>query len=122
MSTILVCGSRNWTDVPAVFRELDRLQPTKIIHGSARGADIAGALWAQHRGIPVLAFVANWNLFGKKAGPLRNAQMIAQKPDLVVAFRMNGESPGTDDCLRQARAAGIPTITLQPADVEEHRV
>ena len=36
------------------------------------------------------------------------------KPDRVIAFRMPGESRGTDDMVRRARAAGIPVEVVEP--------
>ncbi|MCY0885078.1 MAG: hypothetical protein OWV35_04255 [Firmicutes bacterium] len=33
--------------------------------------------------------------------------MLARGVDVVLAFRAPGPSPGTDDLIRQARAAGV---------------
>ena len=112
MPRILVCGDRKWTDEWAIRRELWRRmesEPT-IIHGAARGADsIAGEI-AGRLGLAVLAFPAQWEKYGKAAGPIRNKQMLDEgKPNLVLAFHKNlAASKGTADMVRQARKRGIP--------------
>jgi hypothetical protein len=35
----------------------------------------------------VVPFEANWNLYGNRAGPIRNAKLLDDfKPDLLIAF------------------------------------
>lgn len=66
------------------------------------------AQWAKDRGLPVQEFPANWNLYGKRAGPIRNGQMLEEgKPEMVVAFR-GPNSRGTQNMINQAEKAGIP--------------
>jgi hypothetical protein len=88
-----------------VFRELDELQPTEVIEGCARGPDTFAESWAKSNGVPCRRFPALWGVYGRSAGHLRNQQMIATKPDLVLAFNLG--TPGTDDTVRQAHEAGI---------------
>ncbi len=57
-------------------------------------------------------FHAEWMKYGKAAGPIRNARMLAEgKPDLVVAFP---GGRGTADMLRRVREAGIEVIEPLP--------
>jgi len=52
--------------------------------------------------------MANWAELGRKAGPIRNQQMLDEgKPNLVVAFP---GGRGTADIVRRARAAGIEVV------------
>lgn len=107
--TVVVTGSRNWTDAGAIRVELMRLPiNTTVIHGGARGADLLAMSIAQDIGLPVITFPANWKEFGKRAGPIRNQDMIEQHPDLVLAFPLK-DSIGTWDCVRKAEKAGIQT-------------
>jgi hypothetical protein len=85
---------------------LRKLAPTTIIHGGASGADALASECCLRLGVPCEVYKAKWSVYGKAAGPIRNAVMIATKPDLVVAF-WDGRSRGTLDCMTQARAAGI---------------
>lgn len=114
---ILVCGSRDWTDERAIT---DALLPYQagfpsdplVIHGAARGADEIAAWIAENLGLPTRAFPADWKTHGKRAGFLRNLQMLDEEPDLVIAFQRNG-SRGTQHTIDEARRRGIP--------VEVHR-
>jgi len=82
-----------------------------IIQGEARGADTIAKNIAVFLGIHVLGFPAQWGLYGKAAGPMRNRQMLDQgKPDLVVGFHDQiHHSKGTKDMLLKAATAGIPS-------------
>ena len=103
---ILVCGHREFNDVPLLEGILDDLKPTTIIEGEARGADTLSRLYGERRGIPVLRFPADWNKYGNAAGPIRNKQMLTEgKPDLVVAF-LSKDSKGTKDMIKQAKDYG----------------
>lgn len=106
---ILVCGGRDYTDKEAVFRALDavhaKLGITCIIHGDARGADRIGKEWALSRRINHEPYPADWNNNGKRAGPIRNQQMLDEgNPDGVVEFP---GGTGTADMCRRAEAAGL---------------
>lgn len=107
---LLVCGGRDYHDRETVFRELDKLAPALVIHGGAPGADTLAATWCVATRTPELRFPAEWSLYGKAAGPLRNQQMLDEgKPTLVLAFP---GGRGTADMIRRARKAGIPVNNM----------
>ncbi len=111
---LLVCGGRDFTDRDAAFAAIDRVHAERgvalLIHGAARGGDTFGAEWAEARGVPVLAFHADWAGLGRKAGPIRNQRMLDEgRPDLVLALP---GGRGTADMVRCASAAGVEV--LQP--------
>ena len=107
----IVCtGSRGWTDEATIqrrFRALSKGRGTHIIVGEARGADEMVALEALRRGFTLSVATADWERHGKRAGPIRNRQMLDLKPDLVLAFQ-RGDSPGTKDTINEARRRGLP--------------
>lgn len=79
-----------------------------MIQGGALGADKFAAEWARSK--PELQrYVcrAEWDKYGKKAGPMRNARMLEWKPDLVVAF---AGGVGTENMVKQAEQAGVKVI------------
>ncbi len=113
---VLICGSRDWDDRDPITEYIYSLRKgTIIIHGAARGADTLAGTIARSRGLEVREHPANWEEFGRRAGPIRNATMLAkEKPDLVVAFTLNlAESKGTKDMVQRAIAAGIP-VEVKP--------
>lgn len=85
---------------------LNEIDITEIIHGAARGADTMAGDYGYASKIPVRTFPADWDQYGKRAGPIRNHQMLAEKPDLVVGF-IGPNSRGTKHMLDIAKKAGI---------------
>ena len=106
---ILICGDRNWTDRTAIARELRRFNPMAdtIIHGAARGADSLVGYLAKTMGFAVRSYPAQWDTYGRAAGPIRNKLMLDQDPDLVLAFHPDiTQSKGTGNMVKIAQAKG----------------
>jgi hypothetical protein len=113
---LLVCGGRDFDSVGDAHRMLNALHElrpiTLIIHGNATGADSIAASWAKNLGIKTLAFPADWYRYGKRAGPIRNKQMLDEgKPTAVLAFP---GGRGTLNMVEQARAVGVTVIEAPP--------
>lgn len=127
---VLVCGSRHFNDMDLLSKTLSSIDQgkniTTIIHGRAKGADYLAGIWAHNMNIVTEEYPANWEVFGKSAGPIRNKQMLDEgRPDLVIAFLTNvGEQEifyglsdsqynrGTKNMIQQATKAGIPVKVI----------
>lgn len=80
MTKLLIFGSRTFQDRNRLSAEVSKLIKKKgwnlkkleIVAGGAPGADTLGKEWAQQNAIIYTEFAANWDLYGNKAGPLRN--------------------------------------------------
>lgn len=108
---VLVTGGRDYSDKEYLFHVLDRWHAERgidcIIEGAATGADHLAGLWAIERGVPLETYPAQWEL-GKRAGMLRNAQMLIEgKPHVVIAFP--GGS-GTENMIQIAEKQGVTVI------------
>lgn len=77
-----------------------RFPVSEVVSGTADGADRLGELWAATHGIAVKRFYPDWAGLGKKAGPVRNGQMVAYADALIALW--DGVSRGTADILQQA--------------------
>src|SRR5690606_23679369 len=87
--------------------------PNVIIHGAASGADTLAELWAEKMALGRHRFPAQWDKYGKAAGPIRNQAMIDKgKPQFVIAFP---GGRGTADMIRRAREAGIDVAEIRAA-------
>jgi len=109
---IIICGDRYWRDTGIIEKYIKALpKDTVVIQGICRGADLIARHHALNQGLTVQDFRAEWELFGRGAGPMRNRRMLEEgKPDLVVAFHdYIDQSKGTKDMLKQAKEHGIPT-------------
>lgn len=109
---VLVCGGRDFSDrvfLNRVLLVVDAKCPiTTVIEGGAAGADRMARAWAERHGVEVVTFPADWELYGRRAGPVRNLKMLREgRPDLVVAFP---GGRGTAHMVRSAREAGVRVL------------
>lgn len=112
MTTVVIYGGRDWTGLETTFNILDKLheelQFTLVVDGAARGADELGHQWALSRYIPTAREPAQWNNYGKAAGPIRNKLMLDKyKPSVVIGFP---GGIGTSHMTRTAHKYGIEVI------------
>lgn len=109
---LLICGDRNWRGGDVIREIIKQYNPLVIIEGEARGADTLARLAGETLGITVLRFPADWEKYGRAAGPIRNSQMLKEgNPDVVIGFHYKiDESKGTRDMLTRAKKAGKPTF------------
>lgn len=133
---VCVSGGRNLDNEILVFKWLNYLHGTSIGHprhtlsqiqhgldlppgpisqiwqGGAPGADALAIKWAKANDVEIQTMCADWRRYGKKAGPIRNQQMIDRcGADILLAFPTGG--PGTADCIGRAKAAGIPVLEIE---------
>lgn len=124
---ILVCGGRDFSNSKFLFWFMDKLCEERgwvtgkfsngtflpavdLIHGGARGADSLAGEWAIMACIEPEVYKADWKCHGKRAGPLRNIQMLKEgKPDIVVAFP---GGTGTAHMVDIAKRAGIEVVEI----------
>lgn len=106
-------GDRNW-DNPELIEKyiviLNEFGDLVVIEGEARGADTHARLACEKHRIPFESYPANWEKYGKAAGPIRNKQMIIEgKPTHGLGFhRSITESRGSKNMRDQLIAAHIP--------------
>lgn len=86
----IVCGGRDFNDFSLLSGVLDQareqLNLGTIIQGEARGADLLAKRWAEKNKLEVISVPAKWEIYGKKAGYLRNVEMADLNPQYVIAF------------------------------------
>lgn len=112
---VIVAGSRGITDYDYLAKRLDEILPTltsepTIISGGARGVDQMGERYAIERRLPYLRFPANWDLYGRRAGYIRNAEM-AEHADALIAF-WDGESRGTKHMIDEAMRMKLTVVVV----------
>jgi len=119
---ILVCGGRDFADYRLLAKTLDAMtidegdmlprRGTVIIHGGAPGADSLADQWAVVNWTKFEEYRADWAKHGRRAGPIRNSEMLKKgRPDIVVAFP---GGRGTADMVAKARAAGVEVRKVFP--------
>ena len=117
---VVIAGSRNFNDYElfssVVDKCLSRIRHEYdiiILSGHCSGADMMAERYAQENGFELEVFPADWSL-GRKAGPLRNKQMV-DIADYAIAFPSGGR--GTQSLINFAKQKGIPT-KIYPVTIE----
>lgn len=102
---LAVVGSRTFSDYKLLCRYLNTIhikEPiTHIISGGAKGADKMGEWWAKENGVETILFLPEWEKYGKKAGFLRNRDII-NEADKIICF-WDGVSNGTKNSIELAK-------------------
>lgn len=109
---IIVSGGRDFEDYEYLKHKLDDMisklngHRIIIISGGAKGADALAEQYARDNGIEFKRFNAQWDLFGRRAGYIRNETMLdyaeeATGKSVLVAF-WDGQSRGTAHIIREA--------------------
>lgn len=120
---ILITGSRDWPDdgsvgeavYAAVHDAMYNLgeKDIVVVHGDCpTGADALAHKWAEETEYPVTIerHPADWDKYGKKAGFVRNQEMVHLGADICLAF-IKDKSKGATMTERMARDQNIRTIT-----------
>lgn len=116
MLRVLVTGSRIWEDRQQVYQDLSDINndtgtagSVTLIYGKAPGLDTMAAEIGEEFGWIMEGYAAEWDVYGKNAGPIRNQRMVDSGADLCLAYPLTLDSySGTLNCMTKAHAAGIP--------------
>lgn len=100
----IIAGSRIINDFSILeqYIKLIHWPITVILSGNAKGVDKLGEKYARINGIPLEIYPAHWTSFGKKAGMIRNEQMISNADALFCLW--DGKSKGTNHIINLAKA------------------
>lgn len=123
MCRIAIVGSRDFHDYKTLRQELvdfcfdikyeggfngdwtpvyyNRYDDITIISGGARGADTLAEKFANEFGFKKIILKPDWDLYGKRAGFVRNAKIV-DNCDILFAFQIN-KSKGTQHSINLAR-------------------
>lgn len=115
---ILVTGGRDYADQARLFSVLDAIHAKRAISVVIQGgchtkvnADQLAKLWAHTRGICCIEVKANWSVYNKAAGPIRNGWMLQHCAPIDAVIAFPGDN-GTADMCKQAAKAGIFTYKV----------
>lgn len=116
-----ITGSRDFSNV-SLFRSTIRKylsdieDEIEIVSGGCSGADTMGEWFAEDNDLKLTVFEADWDKYGKAAGPIRNEQMAkyAAESDrgILIAFPI-GKSPGTRNMIKLANQYGLEVYVAE---------
>lgn len=119
---VIIAGGRDFKDYNLLKEKLDlilqNLEEVEIVsgkqvteeNGEKYGADYLGEQYALSRDLPIKDFPADWDKYGKSAGPKRNKQM-AEYATHLVAFDTGGR--GTANMIQEATKQKLKIRIIQ---------
>lgn len=110
---IVVAGCRDYNDyndakeyIDMCIREIRKRHTLVFLSGGCRGADMLGERYARENGFEIEKYYADWQRYGKSAGPKRNLK-LAKACDYVICF-WDGKSRGTASMISCAKKLQKP--------------
>ncbi len=110
---IVIAGCRDYNNYQEAKKHIDyylknirKENDIIIVSGCASGADAIGERYAEENRFKVEKYPAEWEKYGRSAGPRRNKQM-AEVGDCVICF-WNGKSKGTKSMIEYAKKYNKP--------------
>ncbi len=104
---VLVTGGRSYANEEKVNATLDAFHKSTaiklLIEGGAVGADRLCRQWANKNKVPVRTVNAQWSLYRKMAGVIRNEAMAKMYHDVAIAFP---GGRGTRDMVQRIKVKG----------------
>lgn len=122
MTTVLVCGGRDYVDVESLRMVLDSIHAsgvtgpiTTLVQGGARGADRLAKDWARQQNVHCITVEPDYKRYGSTQAPIMRNKAMLELPgypiDLVVAF---SGGRGTARMIEFAQDAGVPISIIAP--------
>lgn len=113
-SRIIICGGRHFDNYSSLEYVMDQVMSDldldfseiEVVSGHCTGADQLGELYADRNRLLCTIFPAQWEKYGRSAGPIRNSAMIDYAAEsevpVVVAF-VSPNTRGTNDTVAKAK-------------------
>lgn len=110
---IVIAGCRNYNNYEEAKEYIDKCilnikkdNTLVFVSGNCQGADMLGERYAKENSFQLEKYPAEWDKYGKSAGPKRNKKM-ASIGDYIICF-WDGKSRGTKSMIEYAQKLNKP--------------
>lgn len=105
---VIVAGSRGIKNYSLLEKTIKNstFKITEIVSGTASGVDMMGEYYSEQNNIPCARYPADWDLYGRKAGIVRNATMATYADCLIALW--DGKSRGTAHMIKCMKVRNKP--------------
>ncbi len=112
---VIIAGSREIKDYPLLLEAIKQsgFEIDEVVSGGAAGVDKLGERYAKENGKKLTVFPADWEAYGKGAGPVRNGEMafyVGSAGALIALW--DGSSRGTKDMIEKATKYGLAYFVM----------
>lgn len=108
---VVIAGCRDYNDytegkeyIEKIISSFSHNHEITILSGNCTGADKIGEAYAAENGFAIELYPAEWEKYGRYAGPKRN-QKMAEASDIIICF-WDGKSKGTASMIKCAKKLG----------------
>ncbi len=105
---IVVAGCRYYNNyeeakghIDSFIEDIKKEHTIIFVSGGCQGADMLGERYAKENGFEIERYPAEWDKYGRSAGPIRNRKM-AEVSDYVICF-WDRKSRGTKSMIEYAQ-------------------
>lgn len=115
---VTVAGPRDYTSKEFVDKMLEEILsdilakevlPIHIVEGGAYGVDALAKLYALQNELPYTEVKADWDKYGRSAGPRRNQKMAEMSDYCIVFFK---GSRGSASMIAEALKQNVPVYVV----------
>lgn len=115
---VTVAGPRDYTNKEFVDKMLEEILsdilakevlPIHIVEGGAYGVDALAKLYALQNKLPYTEVKADWDKYGRSAGPRRNQKMAEMSDYCIVFFK---GSRGSASMIAEALKQDVPVYVV----------
>lgn len=115
---VTVAGPRDYTNKEFVDKMLEEILsdilakevlPIHIVEGGAYGVDALAKLYALQNKLPYTEVKADWDKYGRSAGPRRNQKMAEMSDYCIVFFK---GSRGSASMIAEALKKNVPVYVI----------
>ena len=108
---VIIAGSRDYHDYDTLLEAIQEsgFTITEVVSGMASGVDQLAIRYAKENNLPLHEYWAEWEFYGKSAGPIRN-RLMAKNADALIAIHTNN-SRGTKNMIEEATKRNLLVYT-----------
>lgn len=116
MNIVGIVGCRNYNDYGEFSKKINEWVGVNgkidiIVSGGCNGVDKLAEIYSKENNISMKIFNADWKTYGKRAGPIRNKQIVDAVNHLIALPSKN--SKGTYITIKMADEKKIPITEIK---------
>jgi predicted Rossmann fold nucleotide-binding protein DprA/Smf involved in DNA uptake len=110
---VIIAGSRDFHDYDTLLNGIkeSKFIISEVVSGMASGVDQLAIRYAKENNLPLHEYWAEWEFYGKSAGPIRN-ELMAKNADQLIAI-WDGKSKGTKNMIETMNRMNKPVYIVR---------